>query len=453
MSQSDIPLTFDHVFSEQYLRSVYENHISKATFVGLDGISVSSFNNSLDQHVAQISRKVLNRSYRFTRYREKLMFRSAQRPPRQISIPTVRDALALRALCDLLNCQFRECKMKPPHDCTKRVALAAEQAYPSDSFLRLDILNFYPSIHHDTLFKQLNQLSGNGAEDRLVSLIAAAVNNPTGFDEDYDRGVGVPQGLSISNVLAMIYLRTFDNHFEEKYAYFRYVDDIVLIVPSKKAKAIYYEVSGYLKGELKLETHPLSRDQNNKTGITLIDKGVEYLGYHIFRDRLRIRDRSYKKMFRAIVGCLRSRKGGEKVDRIVWQLNLIITGCRIEDRSVGWVFFFRQSTDVRQFHRMDAFVRNQLIYYGLGDHATSIKRFGKAYHEIRYNRAETSYIPNFDNFTLSDMKDAIRLVKGKSAKKLRAMDESEVKEIFWTMVKREVAWLERETIDFVSSSS
>lgn len=450
MSRSDIPLTFDHVFSEQYLRSVYENHISKATFVGLDGISVSSFAKSLDQEIALISKKALNGSYEFTRYREKLILKSAHKPPRQLSIPTVHDALTLRAICDLLNYQFQDCKMKPPHDCTKRVAQAASKASLNDSFLRLDIVNFYPSINHATL---RDLLSSKRAEDRLVSFIAEAVNNPTGFDKNCFEGVGVPQGLSISNVLAMIYLQNFDKHFEEKYSYFRYVDDIVLIVPSKKAKAIYYEVSGYLKGELKLETHPLSRDQNSKTGITSIDEGVEYLGYHMFRDSLRIRDRSYKKMFRAIVGCLRSRKGGEKVDRIVWRLNLIITGCRIEDRSVGWVFFFRQSTDVRQFHRMDTFVRNQLIYYGLGDHATSIKRFGKAYHEIRYNRAGTSYIPNFDNFTLSDMKDAIRLVKGKSAKKLRAMDESKIKKVFWKMVKREVTRLERETIDFGSSSS
>ena len=450
MSQSDIPRTFDHAFSEQYLRSVYENHISKATFVGLDGISVSSFSKSLDREVALISQKVLNGSYKFTRYREKLILKSAHKPPRQLSIPTVRDALTLRAICDLLNYQFQECKMKPPHDCTKRVAQAASKASLNDSFLRLDIVNFYSSINHATL---RDLLSSKRAEDRLVSFIAEAVNNPTGFDKNCFEGVGVPQGLSISNVLAMIYLQNFDKHFEEKYTYFRYVDDIVLIVPSKKAKEIYYEVSGYLKGELKLETHPLSRDQNSKTGITSIDEGVEYLGYHMFRDSLRIRDRSYKKMFRAIVGRLRPVKSSAKVDRIIWRLNLIITGCRFDGQSAGWVFFFRQSTHLNQFHRMDAFVRKQLIYYRLKEHVTEVKRFVKTYHEVRYNRDETTHIPNFDNYTLSDMKDTIELLMDISVKELDAMDESKIKEIFKTMIKREVAWLERETIDFGSSSS
>lgn len=450
MSYSETSLTFDSAFSEDYLRSVYESRLSKAKFIGLDGISTSSFKESLDQEIALISRKAINGSYRFTRYREKLILRSAQKQPRQISIPTVRDALTLRVLCDLLNDQFHGCKMKPPHDCTKRVAQAAGQASPSDSFLRLDILNFYPSIHHDML---LDKLSDNGAEDRLVSFITEAVNNPTGFDKNYVNGVGVPQGLSISNVLAMIYLSDFDNHFEEKYAYFRYVDDIVLIVPNEKAREIYYEVSGYLKGELKLEAHPLEGDQSDKTAITSMDSGVEYLGYLILDSDLRIRDRSYKKMFKAIVGCLRPVKNKARVDRVIWRLNLIITGCRIEQQSVGWVFFFRQSTDVGQFHRMDAFVHKQLIHYGLGDYAGLIKKFGKTYYEIRYNRDETKYIPNFDNFELCDMKNAIELLEGKSARDPEAMRDSEIEETFWKMVKREVAKLERETIDFGSYSS
>ena len=450
MSQAEIPLTFDYVFSENYLISVYREHFTKTNFIGMDGVSASSFNKHLRREVALISQKALNGSYKFTRYREKLILKSAHKSPRQLSIPTIRDALTLRVICNLLNYEFHDCKMKPPHDCTKRVVQAAKQASPNDIFLRLDIVNFYPSIHHNTLF---NQLVNKGAEDRLVSFIKAAVSTPTGFDQNYNEGFGVPQGLSISNVLAMIYLNVFDKYFKRKYHYFRYVDDILLIVPENESKKTHSEITEYLGTKLQLETHEFNPNQQGKTAISLVDEGIEYLGYHISRNFLRIRSKSYKKMFRAIVGCLRPIKGGERVNRIIWRLNLIITGCRIEDRSVGWVFFFRQSTDIGQFHRMDVFVRNQLIYYGLEHHSTSIKRFGKAYHEIRYNRDETDYIPNFDDFTLSDMKDAIKLMMGISEKKLRAMSDSEIRKTFWAMVKREAARLERETIDFGSYSS
>ena len=450
MSQDDTPHAFDYVFSESYLRSIFEDRLKDAKFIGLDGISVSAFKRKLDAEIALISRKALSGSFDFTRFREKLILKTSQKPPRQISIPTVRDAIALRALCDHLTYQFQECRMWPPHDCTKRVALSAGRAASSDRFLRLDVVNFYPSINHKILGDQLRR---KGADARAISLIERAITNPTGFDNGNVSAVGVPQGLSISNILSMLYLEGLDQYFSKKYQYFRYVDDILLIVSDAQAVSVHNEIADYMRSELCLKTHDLNPDQPDKTAITTVDVGTEYLGYHISSSGLRIRERSYKKMFRAIVGCLRPLKGTARTEQVLWRLNLIITGCRVEERSVGWVFFFRQSTDIGQFHRMDAFVRQQLKVYGLKDHIPKIKRFAKAYHETRYNRDDTTYIPDFDHFTLADMMKAIHLVKGISLEKLGSMDRSEVEGIYWKMVKREVAKLERETVDFFTYGS
>lgn len=450
MSQDDHPLTFEQVFSESHLRSIFDDRLKDAKFTGLDGISVSSFEQNIDEEVALISRKILLGTFKFTRYREKLILKTARKPPRQISIPTIRDAIALRALCDHLTFQFHECRMRPPHDCTKRVAQAAKEAATLDSFLRMDVVNFYPSIDHDIL---INQLQCKGADARAILLIEKAIKNPTGFDDGDKSEVGVPQGLSISNILSMLYLADFDQHFEQKYRFFRYVDDVLLVVGEEEAVEIHDEIASHMRKVLHLTTHDLDPKQPDKTAITTIEEGTEYLGYHISSGGLRIRERSYKKMFRAIVGCLRALKGTVRVEQVIWRLNLIITGCRVEERSVGWVFFFRQSTDVGQFHRMDAFVRKQLTLYGLRDRISSVKRFAKAYHETRFNRDGTTYIPDFDNFSLADMIKAIHLVKGMSLEKLGSMDRSEVEEIYWKMVKREVAKLERETVDFFTYGS
>ena len=450
MPQVDSQLSFDDAFSESYLRAIFEDRLKDAKFTGLDGISAPSFNRILESEVALISKKAINGTFLFTRYREKLILKSSQKPPRQISIPTIRDAIALRALCDHLTSQFRNCRMKPPHNCTKRVAEATKQANAFESFLRLDIVDFYPSINQEILLRQLQYKGANAA---AISLISKAIQNPTGFDIKSQPDTGVPQGLSISNILSMIYLQEFDELFNHKYQYFRYVDDILLIVKNDKAIEIHDEISEYLQSKLKLTTHKIDQNKLDKTSISSVISGTEYLGYHISRTKLSIRERSYKKMFRAIVGCLRPLKGTARVEQIIWRLNLIITGCRIEERSVGWVFFFRQSTDIGQFHRMDVFVRQQLKIYGLKDFIPSVKKFSKSYHETRYNRDNTNYIPNFDHFTLADMVKSICLVKGLSEKKIGAMERVEIEEMYWKMVKREVAKLERETVDFLSYSS
>lgn len=449
MHTPDPSITFEIAFSEENLNRIFEERISEAKFVGLDGISASSFAEVAERELETASRKVLSGQYSFTRYREKLILKTFRKPPRQIAIPTIRDAIILRALCDYLAMVFQDCRMKPPHDVIKRVAEAANASNAEDCFLRMDVVNFYPSIVHKTL---LTEVSKRVSEPAALSIISRALTTPIGFDELDAKTDGVPQGLSISNILSMIYLLEFDREFSFKFNYFRYVDDIVILAHCEEVAAIHAEITDYLRKYLKLETHALEEAGGSKSMISSVSEGTDYLGYNISKSRLSVREKSYKKMFRAIVGCLRTLRGTATTEQVLWRLNLIITGCRFEERSVGWVFFFRQSTNMAQFHRMDVFVRKQLGVYGLKHAETKVKSFVKAYREIRYNRAETAYVPDFDNFTLADKIRTISLIRGDSEKKLGRMTRSEIDQIYWSIVRRQVSKMENETVDFGNSS-
>ncbi|MCB4458540.1 RNA-directed DNA polymerase [Leisingera sp. McT4-56] len=448
MSLDEALQPFDHFFSPSYLEQVFKDRLQEAKFSGLDGISASAFEASLDSELDIISRKVLNGTYRFTRYKEKLILKSALKTPRQISVPTIRDALTVRALCDYLTQKFPDRRMRPPHDCTKRVYLATRRAAASDFFLRMDVQNFYPSINHTVLMEVLGRRIMSSP---ATSLIEKAISNPTGFDQHSCLPVGVPQGLSISNILSMIYMTDFDREFEARYQYFRYVDDILVLCKEVDVYKIHDELSGYLSSHLKLSSHPLEKAPSSKTMIAPITKGTEYLGYHVSSGELKIRKASYKKMFQAIAGCLRTLRGSATVEQVLWRLNLIITGCRFENRSVGWVFFFRQATAMSQFHRMDVFVKQQLCHYGLEDRIPSVRSFVKTYRESRYNRDKTSYIPDFDHYTLADKINTVSLLVGTPADKLAQLERAEIDRRYWAIVKRQVAKLERETIDFGTS--
>ena len=74
--------------------------------------------------------------------------------------------------------------------------------------------------------------------------------------------------------------------------------------------------------------------------------------------------------------------------------------------------------------------------------------FVKVYREILYNRDKTDYIPNFDNFTLADKIRTIALLTGRSAKEISGLDRDEIDETYFGLIKRQVARLERETVDF-----
>lgn len=438
---------FSSFFSEENLKRIFDERIKDAKFIGLDGVKASSLGADIDSAIETAIIKIHAGRYRFTRYREKLIIKNHRKPPRQIAIPTVRDALVLRALCDYLTEIYGDCRMTPPHDVIKRLATAASSASPDDCFLRMDVINFYPTIAHDVL---LSQLRKRVPDDLALQLVHEAIAIPIGFDESEIRTVGVPQGLSISNVLSMVYLRDFDFSCNLEYDYFRYVDDIVILAKKNKVAKIHAEIKNYLSDHLRIETHPLDEGEG-KTMISSVATGTEYLGYKVRATGLSIRDKSYKKMFRAIIGCLRRLRGTSTVEQVLWKLNLIITGCRFENRSVGWVFFFRQATDMAQFHRMDAFVKKQMGLYGLAHLTGRAKSFTKAYREIRYNREATNYFPDFDNFTLADKIHVISLIRGISEEQLGRMERSDLDNLYWSIVRGQVAKMEKETVDFGAS--
>ncbi|WP_284162531.1 reverse transcriptase domain-containing protein [Frigidibacter sp. SD6-1] len=448
MPSSEPSEAFASFFSEENLTRIFNERVKDARFTGLDGVSASSLEADLDGVVETAAKKVQTGRYRFTRYREKLILKNHRKPPRQIAIPTVRDALVLRALCDYLTEFFDDCRMKPPHDVIKRLATAASTAMPDDQFLRMDVVNFYPTIVHDLLLARLQK---RVPDDLALQLVHNAIATPTGFDELGTRTVGVPQGLSISNILSMVYLHDFDFFCNLNYEYFRYVDDIVVLAKKGNVAEVHAQIKTYLSDQLRLETHPLE-EGGRKTMISDVAAGTDYLGYRISSTGLSIRDTSYKKMFRAIVGCLRRLRGTATAEQVLWKLNLIVTGCRFESRSVGWVFFFRQSTDMAQFHRMDAFVAKQMGLYGLVHLTDRAKSFVKVYREIRYNRKATSYIPDFDNFTLADKIRVISLIRGLSEERLGVMEREDLDELYWSIVRGQVAKMERETVDFGANS-
>src|SRR5206468_8004972 len=98
----------------------------------------------------------------------------------------------------------------------------------------------------------------------------------------------IPQGLSISTALSAIYLLRFDRlQLSRNPNYFRYVDDILLICPTKSADDQLKAIGGSLSSR-GLLIH--KRGVAGKTEILPVDNGVDFLGYRICIDKVSIRD-------------------------------------------------------------------------------------------------------------------------------------------------------------------
>ena len=440
---------FKVLYSTGSLKEIFLEKIKDSAAVGRDGVRAGRFIENLDGEIETIQRKVKSSSYQFTGYKQKLILKGARKEPREISIPTIRDRLVLRALCNLLTATFEDACLPPPHVYIKNIKEKLKEVDEGYSFLRMDIRDYYPSIDHGFLIKRVRSRI---RKKEILSLIEAAIKTPTAKKNyiENQNTIGLPQGLSISNILSSLYLHKFDKTHQRSpdYFFFRFVDDILIIAPHKKCVALDKKIRSQLK-KIGLNCHPLL-EGSEKAVIKTVTTGVDYLGYTVSMSSVSVRQSSYKKMFLNIARVFTDYKYSKNLERFLWRLNLKITGCIFEKKRLGWMHFFSQTEDKAQLKELDIFVQKMLQKYNASDHGKRVKRFIKSFHEIRFNSEQTKYIPNFDNYTPALMVDLICLITNKERAIVELWDIEYLKEEFLRITAREVSRLEKDILEVLS---
>jgi len=427
-------------YSEQYLRDIFRSKIARSQATGKDGIRIGAFESRLVEETRLIARKVAAESYHFTRYKERLIPRGPTRYPRQISIPTVRDRLTLRATCQLLHEHIPATRGTTPHTLIKMaVNKIRDGDQASNVFLRLDVRDFFPSISHKILQRELRRV---GIIPEVQKLCMAAVANSTGNEKE-PQIRGVPQGLSISNALAALYMQRFDEEqFDRSHAYFRYVDDILFICHSSQAEELLKVVSRKLSAR-GLKIHP--KGVAGKTEISPVTGGIDFLGYRICVDEVSIRESSYERMFTNLQRVFTDFRYRHDVNRTIFRLNLKISGCIVDGRRRGWMMFFSYTECMSQLRYLDVHVSKQLSRVGFPPtKQAAIKRFVKSYYEIRFNLDATTYIPNFDKYNEGQMIEVISIMTDRKNEELMTWNIERIHSEFGRIISHEVQDLERD---------
>lgn len=429
---------FGSEFSPKRLTEVFEERIARTTSTGKDGISAAAFANNLVIEIQKIAEKVQANTYQFTTYKQKLILKGHGKPPRQISIATIRDRVVLRSMTNVLMSVFDDARLLPAHYIIREISEFIRPLGDEYSFIQIDIKDFYPSILHDELKLRLDTKIKN---DKLINLIMKAVKTPTSDAKEHRANTkGIPQGLSISNILSSIYMMDFDNTARSQFTFFRYVDDILIICKSADAHDNYLYIKSQLE-KIGLHCHDLAK--NSKTKIALLSDGVEYLGYRLKPNNLSVRHSSYRKMIDNIMAVMTSARYSTNHRRVLTRLNLKISGCIFNERRMGWMFFFSMSDDVSQLNRLDAFITSTWKNLGMERYGLP-KKFVKTYHEIKFNLANSRYIPRFDDYTEQQKIDLIVAMSGEDINVVRNWSSERINKTFVKLVKKEVSELEKD---------
>ncbi|WP_158161207.1 reverse transcriptase domain-containing protein [Grimontia hollisae] len=397
---------FNKEFQKENLKEIFSKHIVYSGATGIDNINQYTFRNQLDTQIEIISRKMIEGSYTFSKYKLKLITKGRNKSPREISIPTVRDRVALRALCNFLQNRFAESvKFILPQDLIKDVKIHALSG-EFDSYIKLDISNFYPSIRHKTLRSQLRKRI---RQDHILNIVFSAVTAPTvvtSKKDDKPSEIGVPQGLAISNILAAIYLQNIDKFLSElpNVKCYRYVDDVLILCSSDQAHELAQTVIRKFRN-IGLKVHcPLEMPEKSK--IDSLVNGFNYLGYQFTNKNISARVGSIEKLKASLAGIFTSYKHSKNksLKILEWRLNLRITGCIFEKKCKGWQFFFAEINDEELLHKLDHYVLRLCKRFKV---EIKPKKFVRTFKEISYNKYNTTYVPNFDQYELPDMKEVL----------------------------------------------
>jgi len=393
---------------------------------------------------------LLNGAYTFSPYKEVLKFKGAAKFPRVISIPTLRDRLVLATLAEHLRESIPGIEFPRPQQLVSRIRGAVASGRYRD-FIRLDIVSFYPGIAHQAISKALEEY---GISADVVQLVLDAAQTPTLPDghmtsEPTRPAKGVPAGTAIANVLGEVVLHRLDDALGAlpEVAYFRYVDDIVILSPYGKRGSVAKLVHSELR-KVGLKVHPKQTTEKSSTGIIRKDP-FEYLGYTFERGKITVHKSRHSRLITNLarpITMLRRAAQEDRGDierirnRAEWWLNFRITGCISEETRRGWLPYYSQIDKTSLLHHLDDVVA-KLVSRLPASTAVNPKSFLTAYTLTRDpTRDRDQYIPNFDLIT--DPQDMKKLLETASDYRSIPSDLGGIERLFRQFISFAVKELE-----------
>lgn len=268
---------------------------------GLDRVTIAQFGETLDVELDRLVSELVDGRYRGRPLRT-VRIPKSDGDMRIIRIACVRDrvvqAACLHLIEPLFDARFSAASFayRPGRGAQHAVALARSAIRSGKHHIvTADIRKCFDNVDHEILLRLVGDVVGDRDILRLLRqwLTADVID----FMDIFPTELGVPQGEAISPLLANIYLDPMDKEFERAGVNFvRYADDyLVLCETEAQAKAALSQMREFLQGVLCLELKPA------KTQVAHITDGVEFLGFDIRKDDVRIPEQKIARTLDAVM--------------------------------------------------------------------------------------------------------------------------------------------------------
>ena len=317
---------------------------------------------------------------------------------RKLGIPTIADRVVQASLklvlepifeADFKPCSYGFRPNRRSQDAIAEIHHLASEPINYRWVLEADIKACFDEIDHSALMGRLRER----IKDKRVCALVRAFLKAGVFTELGTREAtrtGTPQGGILSPLLANIALSALDDHFDQEwrqhmstiyqrtkrkrngeanYRIIRYADDFVIMVSGDRhhAEELREEVSAVL-APLGLRLAP------EKTAVVHIDEGLDFLGFHIRRQRKRGTQKwyVYTKPSRKAIQSIKD-KVSAKTYRSTRHQNLDDVLVDVNQVLGGWANYFRYGVSKATFSAVDDYAWNRLMRWTRAKYAGKSK--------------------------------------------------------------------------------
>jgi len=258
---------------------------------------ILKFTQNLEKELFLIQEELISGNFNFSPYRN---FKVHEPKERIISAPCFRDVVVQHAIINIIEPIFDKTFINNSFACRKgkgtfkgflEIKKLVQSKNSPKYYLKQDVKKYFPSIEKEVL----KHIIKKRIKDKQLLVIVYKIIDSYSFSF-LNNKKGIPIGNLTSQLFANIYLNELDQYIKHTLKinyYYRYVDDFLIFSNSKQDLIIFRR-----KIKLFLKNNLLLIIPKNKTYINLVDKGVDFLGYKIFKTKVKLRKSNVKRFIK-----------------------------------------------------------------------------------------------------------------------------------------------------------
>ncbi len=372
---------YDKIYRKENIERAFEQVKRNQGSPGVDGETVLFFELRLRENIELIHEELKTKTYKPSAVR-RVEIEKPDGGVRLLGVPTVKDRVVQQAVVNILDRIFDKDfhpssygyrKGKSQHNATKKATMFMRK-YGLEYVVDMDLSKCFDTLDHEIIIDEVaKKISDSSVLGLIRKFLKSGVIKDGAFE---DTEIGSPQGGVISPLLSNIYLNIFDQEMKSRnIRIVRYADDILVFADSKENAHRYKQIAeSILEDKLKLTVN------RQKTKLTRIGKGVDFLGVLIYRNYIGVQPKRLKR-FKDKIRLITKRNQPTPLPKVINKLNPLLR---------GWINYYKVGDIKGLTRKLMEWIRRRLRMIKL----KQWKRFGAVRKEMRRRKITSNHVMN-----------------------------------------------------------